>query len=486
MTKKNIMPVVVLVVICVIVAGILAVVNLITAPIIEKAEEQKVYDSFRVVLDGDFESAEVHAGAPKTVTALYKVTEDGSLKGHVVTLKTKGYAGDISITVGIDAEGKVTKAIVTNESESHGKSGMKNYTDRFTGANADMIASVETFTGATVSSSAIKGAIIDAVNFITGSTVEAPDTEGGEEETPETLPKTDDEIKAIGADMLEYAVELEDVYLYKAPSALKRLYSAGEQGYLAYIVVPGAYVPVATEAVVHLNRECEIVDVNLLSWIVGHDVTPGNWADSFDGTDKNTVGDVELVTGATGTSSDFRAALESSVSFIESNVERTEKSVLKYAAQLVPGAKEFEPVQLPEDAGSTLKLLYKPVGAPGYVAYVVTSTQYTDKETEALVYINTRYEVVDINLLTWTVGHGVEPGDFADGFIGKDADEISEVEIVTSATTTSENLKTAVSDALRAVGKDRTPMIVGIVIAAIAVVAATAAIIISKKRRAVK
>ena len=52
MTKKNIMPIVVLTAICVVVAALLGVVNMLTAPIIAEAESQKVYDSFRNVLDG--------------------------------------------------------------------------------------------------------------------------------------------------------------------------------------------------------------------------------------------------------------------------------------------------------------------------------------------------------------------------------------------------------------------------------------------------
>ena len=121
MKKENIMPVVVLTVICIVVAALLAVINTITAPILEKAESQKVYDSFREVLDGEFEDASIPDGAPKTVTAIYKVKDGDSLIGHVVTLVTKGYAGDISLTVGVDAEGKVTKAVVTNSAETHGK-----------------------------------------------------------------------------------------------------------------------------------------------------------------------------------------------------------------------------------------------------------------------------------------------------------------------------------------------------------------------------
>ena len=167
--KENIMPVAVLCAICLVVAALMGAVNLVTAPIIKKAEEQKVYDSLRVVLDGEFEEVALPEGAPATAKGLYKVTDGGELKGHVVTVVAKGYAGEIAITVGVDAEGKITKAVVTKQSETHGKSGMSAYPDNFAGKGADDIDEVETFTGATISSTAIKKAITDALNTALGN-----------------------------------------------------------------------------------------------------------------------------------------------------------------------------------------------------------------------------------------------------------------------------------------------------------------------------
>ena len=148
MTKKNLMPVVVLTAICIVVAALLGVVNMLTAPVIAEMEAQKVYDSFRNVLDGVYSDVEVPKDAPNTVTAMYKVVDkDGKLLGHVATVTVKGYADNISVTVGVDAEGKVTKAEVTASAETHGKAGMKNYTDNFKGLDAAGVAGVDTFSG---------------------------------------------------------------------------------------------------------------------------------------------------------------------------------------------------------------------------------------------------------------------------------------------------------------------------------------------------
>ena len=276
-------------------------------------------------------------------------------------------------------------------------------------------------------------------------------------------------------------LSLSEFSVSSAPKTLKKVYSAGADGYFLYIVVPGAYVPVATEAIVYLNENCEIVKINLLSWIVGHDVGAGDFADKFAGKDKNSVGDVELVSGATGTSSDFRTAVESAIISVADGDAANESLLIKRMEKLVPNAKGFEKLSVPADAAPTLKALYKVVGFDGYVAYVITSTKYVDVETEALVYINSRYEVGNIDLITWTVGHGIEPGDFASSMIGKNAKDLADVELVTAATATSGNLRDAVVDAINVIPQNYVPTIIGATIAALLL--ASAVVVVIFKRR---
>ncbi|MBP3401945.1 MAG: FMN-binding protein [Clostridia bacterium] len=621
--KENLMPVIVLSAICLVVAALMGVVNMVTGPIIEKAESQKVYDSLREVLDGEFETLELPTDAPSTVTGLYKVTEGGELIGHVVTVSKQGYASVISLTVGIDTEGKTTKVVITGQQETHGKDISPLIDGLSAGITSDEVSDVEHIANATKTSDYIKAAVADAfkaVGFSAPSTDDSSDDSDDDSEATE-LPKTDDEIKAIAAEMKEgvtltelaldgapdtlkkaysaddcyflyvvvpgayvpvatealiqldldckvvkvnllswivghdvaagdfadgfagvnkdtagdvelvtgatgtsvdfrnaveealvyfdekYAVkeelpktddeikaivvemagkelDLSDFTVASAPDTLKRAYSAGDDGYFLYIVVPGAYVPVATEAVVHLNSGCEVVKVNLLSWIVGHGVGAGDFADGFVGADKNTVGDVELVTGATGTASDFRTALEAAIISIADGEDAKENLLVKKMKNLVPNAKCFEKIAIPENAAESLKALYKVIGFDGYVAYVITSTKYVDVETEALVHINAKGAVGNIELITWTVGHGVEPGDFAASLVGKNAKQLADVELVTSATVTAENLRDAVVDAINSVPKNNTPIIVGAAVAALAVISAITVIIIKRRRRA--
>ncbi len=615
-------PVIVLGSICLVVAGLMGVVNMVTGPIIQKAEEQKVYDSLREVLDGEFAPAELPADAPKTVTAIYKVSEDGELIGHVVTVEKQGYASKILLTVGIDSEGKTTKVVITSQQETHGKDISPVLDGLSAGISSDEVSGVEHVANATRTSEFIKEAVADAfkaVGFSDGSSDDSSDDNNDEE--VETLPKTDEEIKALAAEMVEgvtlteltldsapsalkkaysaddcyflyivvpgdyvpvatealiqldldckvvkvnllswivghevgagnfadgfigadkdtagevelvtgatgtsvdfrdaveealayfdekYAVkeelpktddeikaiaaemagkelELSDFAVSNAPDTLKRVYSAGDDGYFLYIVVPGEYVPVATEAVVHLSADCEIVNVNLLSWIVGHGVEPGDFADGFVGANKDTAGDVELVTKATGTSSDFRDAVEAAVITVASGDDAKENLLIKKMESLVPNAKCFEKISIPENASESLKALYKVIGFDGYVAYVITSTKYVDVETEALVYINSRGAVGNIELITWTVGHGIEPGDFAQSLVGKNAAELAEVELVTAATVTAGNLRDAVADAINCIPKNNTPIIVGAIAAALSAAGAAIVIIVKRRKRA--
>ena len=440
--KQNVMPVAILGAICLVVAALMGAVNLITAPIIKKAEEQKVYDSLRVVLDGDFEQIDLPENSPATATGLYKVTEGGSLVGHVVTLAAKGYAGTISLTVGIDKDGKVTKAVVTNQSETHGKAGMANYTDGFAGTDAETAPEVSTFTGATISSTAIKNAIIDALNTVSG------DAADPEEEEEETLPSSDAELRALANTMAGKTLTLTEIALSDAPEALKRAYDAGADGYFAYVVVPGQYVPVATEALIYLNADCKIVKAELLQWVVGHEVGAGNFADGFVGKDETNVDSTDLVTGATGTSVDFRNAASAVVKFFTNEYGLPSNDTELRALANTMAGKTLSLTELATDgADASLKRLYS--SDDGFFAYIVVPGAYVAVATEALVQLDLKGKIVKVELLQWVVGHGVEPGDFANGFAGKDETNVDSTELVTGATGTAVDFRNAVSAAVK-------------------------------------
>lgn len=306
MKKKNLLPVIVLSVICIVVAALLGIVNKFTAPVIEETERLAVQESLRVVMpSGEFSDPEtLPDDAPDTVSAIYKETNG---KGHVVVLKTRGYASIISITVGVDSEGKITKAVVTSEQETHSKAGMENYTDAFEGLGEDTVSDVETFSGATVSSSAIKNAIIDALAVLgygeasSGGYVPPDPTLMSEEEIFDEAKKLDSGITS-----------LKDITPKDADIRVKKLYKSNTGSYVAYVVTKGAYVPKESEGVVIFDFFGNIDAISLTAWTVGGDGASNptdKFVASFVGKDSATLGNVDLVSQVTVSSGNFRDAV---------------------------------------------------------------------------------------------------------------------------------------------------------------------------------
>ena len=479
--KQNVMPVAILGAICLVVAALMGAVNLITAPIIKKAEEQKVYDSLRVVLDGDFEQIDLPDNSPATATGLYKVTEGGSLVGHVVTLAAKGYAGTISLTVGIDKDGKVTKAVVTNQSETHGKAGMANYTDGFAGTDAETAPEVSTFTGATISSTAIKNAIIDALNTVSGNVVE---------EEEEVLPREESQIIDLAAAMIGEGAEVIDV-TPEGTELVKRVYKDVEgSGYVAYVVVISPnYGTVETETLIYVGNNGKIKSVNKLVWktsdaMYGYvpptaDVVDAFYAklanndlesfkEKFVATEENT--EVEHVTNATSTTGrlveSILEALSVTTELIRLDMPRGEDAVIDLVKSMLGAGATVTNVT---PSGTELvKRVYKDNGGNGYIVYVVViSPNYGTVETETLIHIGNNGKIKSVNKLVWKTSdamYGYVPptAEVVDAFYAKLAnndlesfkekfvatEENTEVEHVTNATSTTGRLVNGLLEAL--------------------------------------
>ena len=157
--KDNIKSIIVLPLICLVVASLLAAVNFITAPVIEKNALLKEQESLRKVLpdSGLFEKIELSDNVPATVKGIY-AEEDG--KGYAVTLETSSSYSQspMTFTVGISADGKISGIEITNYSETKdfGK-----YPEDFIGKDSSL-EGVDLFAGVTYSSTAFKEAVKDA------------------------------------------------------------------------------------------------------------------------------------------------------------------------------------------------------------------------------------------------------------------------------------------------------------------------------------
>ena len=160
--KDFVMPIAVLTIICLVIAGALALTNDVTAPLIEKISQeatQKACIEALPTADG-FEQIQL-ADAPATVKEIYKATNGA---GYVFTLVTRGYGGQMKIVCSIDAEGKIVSVQLLEHSETQGigsRAGTPENTDQYKGKDANL-EGVETLTGATKSTKPFKAAVADA------------------------------------------------------------------------------------------------------------------------------------------------------------------------------------------------------------------------------------------------------------------------------------------------------------------------------------
>ena len=159
-----VLPIGVLLLICVVASALLAYTNSVTAPIIAASEEEAARQARIAVLpeaDG-FEELQVD-GLPETVTGVYEATNG---VGYVFMLTADGYGGrdTLSITCGIDSEGKITDTQVLSHEETVGlgsKITGDDFRSQFVGKDASM-EGVDIISGATFSSNYYINAIRDA------------------------------------------------------------------------------------------------------------------------------------------------------------------------------------------------------------------------------------------------------------------------------------------------------------------------------------
>ena len=159
---------------CVIVAGLLGLVNSVTCGPIAEINKAKTEAAMKAVvadpenstfsealeITGDMTAAASSAGA--TVTEAYEAQAGGSTIGYALKIVASGSQGNIEMMVGVDAEGAVTGVSIVKNSETSGigskvMSNENGVLDQFIGKSAadGMLSvgkNVDAISGATVSS----------------------------------------------------------------------------------------------------------------------------------------------------------------------------------------------------------------------------------------------------------------------------------------------------------------------------------------------
>lgn len=186
--KKSLLLLVLSVALC---AVVLLGMNLATGRFyLEKAEYWHIYDMQTILPGSESFLLEPYNGDDANIRSVHK-----GETGYVIETVTYGYAGDITVLVGVNFEGKVTGLVVRDLSETPGLGakalydtdflaqflntsggvavGTPDRTDAFSGATGEAESETEVYvdaiTGATVTSKAIARCVNSAAAYVTGA-----------------------------------------------------------------------------------------------------------------------------------------------------------------------------------------------------------------------------------------------------------------------------------------------------------------------------
>lgn len=123
---------------------------------------------------------EAYDGADENIVSVHK-----GETGYVIETRTQGYAGQITMLIGVSKEGTVTGLQVRDMSETFGLGGEALTDWEFlvqflnTAGDAEVGTNVDAITGATVTSKAIARSVNSAVGYVTGADVSSGATSWG-------------------------------------------------------------------------------------------------------------------------------------------------------------------------------------------------------------------------------------------------------------------------------------------------------------------
>lgn len=171
--KEALIPALSLGLICLIVTVLLTVTNIVTNPVIDKMEKDKVTITRKTVLPEAFEFKEIN----NTEDTFEGLNEQGNIIGYVFTTSVKGYGGEILVMTGISIDNQVKGVALLSQNETPGlgaNATKEDFRDQFKGNVPDNGFSVvkqkpnageiKAMTGATISSKAVSDAVNIAVD----------------------------------------------------------------------------------------------------------------------------------------------------------------------------------------------------------------------------------------------------------------------------------------------------------------------------------
>jgi Na+-translocating ferredoxin:NAD+ oxidoreductase RnfG subunit len=177
MKKQILVPVLIIIIVAGMLLGMSFGLNKI-AVANAQAEHQKIMET---ILPGSkVFTVEPYAGDDANIRSIHK-----GETGFVVETVTYGYAGDITMLIGVTSEGKVTGLVVRDMSDTLGLGGNALTDHEFlaqflnTSGEAEVGTNIDTISGATVTSKAITRSINSAVAYVTGADTDSGATAWG-------------------------------------------------------------------------------------------------------------------------------------------------------------------------------------------------------------------------------------------------------------------------------------------------------------------
>lgn len=150
-----------------VVAGLLGLVNHITADKISAINAEKTAASMRQVLPAESYTELAYTGSDPVVAKLYEAA--GS--GYVVEVTPSGFGGTIDMVVGVGTDGTVTGISIVSMSETSGlgaNASRDSFRSQFVGQSGTLAVSkdggtIDALTGATITSRAVTGGVNSAL-----------------------------------------------------------------------------------------------------------------------------------------------------------------------------------------------------------------------------------------------------------------------------------------------------------------------------------
>lgn len=230
--KNNLKPTITLSAICVAVALLLSVINMITGPIIEERRNAAANGALLVVMPegkGFEELSVAELGLSNAVTNAYKET---SGKGYVFRVVTTGYKPGMTIMVGVDSQGKVTGTKCLETQDTFGKE--PQIDGKYNGQTLSDFSPI-IITGATMTSNGYRDAVNIALqSFVLASGGKLDPSIELEAKIPELVPAFKDLVAVEASGNIVKALKA------KNDTGFAYIIKNGENYYLATVNAMGA------------------------------------------------------------------------------------------------------------------------------------------------------------------------------------------------------------------------------------------------------